>query len=270
MNLSQPLEVVEGEVWHTRVRPKPHKLRYRVFSLLLDVDRIDEAVASVRLLSRNRFNVLSIHDRDLGARDGRPVAQHARDTLQKAGYDPHDDGARIVLLTYPRMFGYVFNPLSVYFCHDRFGELRTLIYEVSNTYGERTSYVLHPGAPCGDTYAHTCRKVMDVSPFTEREDATYRFRLRRHGGDLTVGVQLIVAGAPVLKTHFIGRANGFSDRRILACLLRYPAMTFKVMAAIHFEALRLLLKRIPLVRRTPKTRFSIAAEPTAVRTRGNG
>lgn len=267
MILAQAAELIEGDVWHTRVRPKSHKLHYRVFAMLFDVDRLDEAVGGLRLISRNRFNLLSFHDRDLGAKDGTAVAVHARETLQEAGYDPAVDGVRIELLTYPRVLGYVFNPLSVYFCRNKAGELSVLIYEVSNTYGERVSYVVPAGPPSGvghDTYAHSCTKQMDVSPFTEREDAAYAFRLRGAEGRLTVGVRLSVAGSPILKTHFSGSGAGLSDRAIASCMVRYPLMTLKVITAIHFEALKLFLKRIPLVGRMPKPGFTVVpAKPVA-------
>ncbi|MEM1371570.1 MAG: DUF1365 domain-containing protein, partial [Pseudomonadota bacterium] len=137
--------VCPGTVWHRRLRPRKHDLTYRVFSLLLDVDRIDAAVAQSALFSRSKPGVVSFHDRDHGTGGQQTVADHARQLLVGGGLAK--DGQRIWLLCYPRLFGYVFNPLSVYFVIEKSGELSALIYEVNNTFGERTSYVLAAGSP---------------------------------------------------------------------------------------------------------------------------
>lgn len=254
-----PACLIDGRVWHTRLRPKAHKLSYRVFALLLDVDRLDEFDRSCRLFSRNRFNLLSFHDRDAGARDGLSVADHARRTLADAGH-PATHGAQISLLTYPRVLGYTFNPLSVYFCRDASGDLRSVIYEVSNTYGERISYVLSAGEARDGIHAHACGKAMDVSPFTPRAGARYDFRLRLELARLTVGVQLRDGAGALIKTHFSGAATPATDGRLIALCLRQPLMTGKVMAAIHYEALKLYLKGVPLVRRQPNPRYVLAGK----------
>ena len=129
--------IYTGQVVHKRLTPKPHAFAYRVFALALDVDEITAAAARLRLFNYNRRHLVSFHDADHGRSDGTPVATHIRATLREAGLE--DAGARIVLVCYPRLLGFVFNPLSVYFCHDRRDRLRAIVYEVSNTFGERTS-----------------------------------------------------------------------------------------------------------------------------------
>ncbi|MFM2422635.1 MAG: hypothetical protein RL291_1165, partial [Pseudomonadota bacterium] len=140
-----------GDVVHQRQRPRVHRLVYRVFSLLVDVDRLPAINGEFRRLSYNRANLFSIWDRDHG--DGKtPIAEHARGLLRAAGFA--EAGRQILLLCYPRMFGYGFNPLAVYFVLDPDGELETLIYQVHNTFGERRSYVVAAGAITNGVYAH--------------------------------------------------------------------------------------------------------------------
>lgn len=244
-----------GHVVHKRLRPRRHGFRYRVFCLNLDVDEIDALDARLRLFSRNRRNLLSFHDADFGCRDGTPVATHARRVLTDAGLA--HAGHRIALLCYPRLFGYVFNPLSVYFCHDASGRLAAVIYEVSNTFGERRSYVI-PASPEGHLlHAQRCSKEMYVSPFTDAE-GTYDFHIAPPREEVVVGVALRGPDGPSLKTHFRGRQMSLSDGSILRLVARHPLMTFKVITAIHFEALRLWLKRVPVFAHTRSPAFAVS------------
>lgn len=246
--------IYSGVVVHKRLRPKPHALKYRVFSMLLDVDRIDELAASLKLFSRNRFNVLSFHDRDHGAGDGTPVGMQARAMLASAGIDVAN--GRIMLLSYPRMFGYVFNPLSVYYAFDADDRLQALIYEVNNTFGERKCYVVRAGDAAGRVHAQATRKQMYVSPFAEGT-GRYGFRVTVPGDDLLVGVQFHDANGPLIRTHFAGTAEDISDRSLAALLVRFPLMTLIVIVAIHYEALKLWLKGVPLSERHRSPAFSV-------------
>jgi uncharacterized protein len=245
--------VYDGEVVHVRLRPRPHRLAYGVFSLLLDVDRIDAVADATRLFSRNRFNLLSFWDRDHGAGDGEPVGDQARRLFRDAGLDATH---RITLLSYPRLLGYAFNPLSVFFGYDAAGVLRGLIYEVNNTVGERTSYVLAANPPRDGVHAQACAKAMYVSPFTPAE-GRYAFRIRPPEDGVLVGVALHDREGALLRTHFRGAAKRFDDAAILRLLARRPLMTFKVIAAIHWEALRLFVKGVPVVRRHRSLRYSV-------------
>ncbi|MEL6872597.1 MAG: DUF1365 domain-containing protein [Pseudomonadota bacterium] len=250
-----------GDVVHARIRPTPHKLRYSVFCLAIDVDRIADVAARVTGFGYNRRALVSLNDADLG-RGVEPIADHARRTFRDAGLDAATD--RIVLLTYPRVLGYVFNPISVYYGYDREGRLVGSIYEVSNTFGERVSYVLPVAQEDGDCASHTgfrqaCAKRMSVSPFTEGQ-GRYAFHCTQPGDDLVVGVQLRDATGPVLRTHFRGRQENLTSIRLFTQFVRVPWLTAKVMTAIHFEALQLALKRVPLVRRHRSPAFAVAAE----------
>ena len=246
--------VYQGTVVHKRLRPQPHALAYRVFSLLLDVDTIDTVSAGLRLFSRNRFNALSFHDRDHGAGDGRPVADHARAILGNAGFEP--DGFQILLLAYPRVFGYAFNPVSTYFCFAG-DQLAVMIYEVNNTFGERRSYVVAAGQPHNGVFAHGCAKSLYVSPFTPAT-VDYSFHITAPAEKLVIGVALRDADGPLLKTHFAARARPLTDRVLAGLLIRLPLMTLKVIAGIHFEAARLWLKGVPPMRRHRSPAFSVS------------
>jgi len=221
----------EGHVTHTRIYPRRHSFTYRVFSLLLDLDELDHL--NLRLFARNRPALLSFHDEDHG--DGRPLRDWAKARLADAGIEA--DGP-IRLLCYPRLWGFVFNPLSVWFCHRADGTLAATIYEVHNTFGERHSYVLRAGAN------QECDKAFHVSPFLSL-DCRYAFRIVPPAGEVVIAIRESEGGAPVLNATFSGRRKDLTDRNLAAAVLRHPLMTLKVVAAIHFEALRLWLKRVP-------------------------
>lgn len=249
--------IFTGPVTHKRLAPKQHALRYAVFTFLLDVDRLDEITHRYRFVSRNRWNVFGIHDADHGPGDGTPLGTAARACLVKASLPV--DGRRILMLCYPRVFGYVFNPITVYFVFDPAERLESLIYEVNNTFGERTSYVLAAGAPRQNgVFAQSCDKEMYVSPFTAAA-GRYGFHVKPPGDTAVVGVTLADASGPLLKTHFCGRAEAMTDARLLSLVARFPLMTLKVMTAIHFEALRLWLKGVPLTLRQVSPRYTVTS-----------
>lgn len=249
-----------GRVVHARMRPVLHRLEYRVFSLLIDVDTIGDTAKRLRLLSYNRPNLLAIYDRDHGPGDGTPLGVQARRALAAGGFE--QAGARILMLAYPRVMGAVFNPLTVYYGLDDTGSLAALIYEVNNTVGERTSYVLAAGAPADGIYAQTCPKLMYVSPFTPA-DLTYHFRVTRPAAGLTLGVHLQDQDGGLLRTHFCAVSRRLTDTQIASALVRHPLLALHVAGAIHIEALRLYLKGVPLVRRHLSPRYSVWSMPLA-------
>lgn len=254
--------VYAGTVVHKRLAPKPHAFAYSVFALALDVDEIDILAAHLTWFSRNRTNLLSFHDADLGAGSNDPVGVQVRALLHEAGLA--DCAARITLLCYPRMLGFVFNPLSVYFCYRASGDLGALIYEVSNTFRERKCYIIpveddaaaRLAAP--GVVAQACAKEMYVSPFTA-PDGRYDFHVVAPGARVVVGITLRGADGPTLKTHFRGARLELSDAAILRLMVSYPLMTLKVVAGIHLEAARLWRKGIPLVdrHRSPAYSFTV-------------
>jgi len=228
-----------GRVMHKRLRPFRHKFTYRVFSLVLDLDELP--YLGLRRFSYNRFNLLSFHDRDHGPRDGSPLRPWVEDALRRGGLEP--DGGPIRLLCFPRVLGYVFNPLSVYFCYSRARRLRAVLYEVKNTFGDQFSYLIPVPASWqpGEPLLQTCDKVFYVSPFIGME-SRYRFRVEEPGGRLSLLIrQSVPEGELLIATH-TGRRVALSDRALLQAFLSHPLMTFKVIGAIHWEALWLWVK----------------------------
>ncbi|HSZ74322.1 MAG TPA: DUF1365 domain-containing protein [Rhizomicrobium sp.] len=226
--------IYEGIVMHRRVMPVHHKFRYRVFAMLIDLDELPALNRKLKFFGWNKGAFASFHDSDHG--DGKDLRQWLDAQLGNAGIVA--DGPRRVLC-YPRILGYVFNPLSVWFCYDRTNTLAAAIYEVHNTHGERHTYVLRSNEP------QTREKNFYVSPFLSM-DCRYKFHIKPPGENVAVGIAETECGQPVLQAVFSGSRKPLSDGTLASCLLRHPLMTVKIVAAIHFEALRLWLKRVPV------------------------
>lgn len=229
-----------GEVMHQRLKPFGHRFAYTVFSLLIDVDRLDEAGNISRLFSVNRPNLVSFHESDQVEQFGETVRQFADRLLAGAGIEPPE---RILLLCYPRVFGYVFNPISVYFAYGKAGELVALIYAVRNTFGERHTYVVPIEAgdlsPAGVRQQRT--KIFHVSPFVDM-GTVYNFRVLPPGRTVRLRIHETERGEPLLAATFSGSAEKLGTAALSTCLLKIPFMTWKIMAGIHWEALKLWLK----------------------------
>lgn len=236
-----------GSVLHRRLRPRKHDLRYRVFWLLLDVDSLKDIAARSLLLSFNRFNLFSIHEKDYGDRSGRPLRPQVEAAMREAGIEP--DGGRILLLTMPRVLGYGFNPLSVYFCHRRDGELAAILYEVSNTFGQRHSYML-PVETSGAVVRQSVGKRFYVSPFMDM-DLSYAFRVRRPDDRIAVSIRCDDWEGAVLLASLMGTRKPLNNATLLSAFVTHPLLTLKVVTGIHWEALFLWAKGIGLRKRPP-------------------
>ncbi|MFN3546424.1 MAG: DUF1365 domain-containing protein [Mesorhizobium sp.] len=233
--------IYRGEVMHQRLKPFGHRFAYSVFSLLVDLDRLDEAGRMSRFLSVNKPNIVSFRDSDHGELPGETARAYADRLLADAGLK--QPAARVLLLCYPRVLGYVFNPLSVYFAYDHAGELVALIYGVRNTFGQRHSYValVEPGDMSEAGIRQTRRKIFHVSPFVGM-DARYHFRILPPGHAVRVRIHETEGGEPLLAATFAGTAAPLDSSTLAACLLQFPLLTWKVVAGIHWEALKLWLK----------------------------
>lgn len=239
-----------GRVSHQRLRPLRHRLAYRVFSMLLDLDELPALHHRLRWFSLERFNLFSFRASDHGDGSARPLRQQIDEQLARAGLKT---GGRIALLCTPRMLGHQFNPLSVYFCHAPEGELQALVYEVHNTFGERHSYLipLREPVPPGQPIVQHCDKAFHVSPFLGM-DMQYEFRTQPpHEGCLALGISTRDTTGPMLVAHYAAEARPLTDRALLGLCLSHPLIGLKVVAAIHWEALRLWIKKAPLYRHSP-------------------
>ncbi len=230
-----------GRVHHHRFRPRRHRLSYRVFWMLLDLDELDVLAHRLRFFSRNRFNIYSFRDADYGDRSGRPLREQIDGLLAEAGI-PWDGGpAR--LLTMPRILGYAFNPLSTYFCYRKDGCLCAIVYEVHNTFGETHSYVEPVEARC-DRVRQTAGKAFHVSPFMQMA-MTYQFEVEPPGQGVSVAINGDDQEGRIIAASLAGERRELTDGALLRLLATHPLLTLKVTAAIHWQALRLLAKRVP-------------------------
>jgi uncharacterized protein len=234
-----------GHVMHQRTRPKPHRLRYSVFYLALDLEEAPAVGLALRFFSVNRFNLFSIHERDHGDGSGSPLLDQIRAKLHDAQIDA---GGAVVLMTMPRMLGYAFNPLSLYFCHRKDGELVAILYEVNNTFGQRHTYLI-PAIPDADGLVRQeSAKSLYVSPFLDT-DMRYAFVVAPPKGRVAISIIARDGEGPVLIAKLAADRVPFADATLARAALAYPFLTLKVVAAIHWEALRLWLKGVGLVQR---------------------
>lgn len=234
--------IYSGWVMHRRLHPRRHHFRYRVWWLLLDLAEIDVIDERLLLFSHERRNLISFHDKDYGHDQASLRAQIIR-RLKANGID-FDDG-QICLLCSPRVFGYQFNPLSIYFCYRRSGELAATIYEVHNTFGERHSYCIAARVDETGTIRQSSEKAFYVSPFMSM-DMSYDFRLAPPGETLTVGISGAREGVPLINAVLQAKRRELSDWRLAGLLCTFPLVTLKVIAAIHFEAVRLWWKGLSI------------------------
>jgi DUF1365 family protein len=226
---------------HARLRPFGHRFVYRVFSLLVDLDRLNELDSMSALFSVNKPNLASFHESDHVERAGETIRAFADRLLAGAGIA--EPAARILLLAYPRIFGYVFNPISVYFAYGDNGRLIALIYSVRNTFGQRHTYVapVEPGDLSEAGVRQTRTKIFHVSPFIDM-GACYHFRVLPPGKVVRLRIHETEKGEPLLAATFVGEAKTLATPQLAACLLKIPFMTWKITAGIHWEALKLRLK----------------------------
>jgi len=239
--------VVTATVVHRRLRPRTNAFRYRVAYLCLGLDGL--ATAAGRWLKLDGPGLVSFRRTDHGARDSGDLAPWLRRVLSDHGLADLCAGEP-VLMTLPRMLGYVFNPVSFWFCHDRAGALRAVLCEVNNTFGESHCYLVHhaDGRPLRADEWLDGRKVFHVSPFLPVE-GSYRFRFRLDEQAVHVDVNYHDAQGLVLATSVSGGCEPLSDRVVLRRFLGNPTMTLGVIALIHWQALKLWRKRVRFYRK---------------------
>jgi DUF1365 family protein len=232
-----------GRVTHHRSRPRRHALAYRGYWLLLDIDDLDGLAGRLRFFSHNRLNLFSFHDQDHGSGARAPLRAQIDKNLGAAGIDL--GGGAIRLLAMPRLLGYAFNPISIYFCHRRDGSLAALIYEVHNTFRQRHSYLI--AVPDGGKGAvrQNCAKRFHVSPFLGME-MHYDFSVSAPDERVRIIVRGSDAGGEILVAALLGKRAELTDAALLRLFVTHPLLTLKVTLGIHWEALLLWLKGLRL------------------------
>jgi DUF1365 family protein len=237
-----------GDVMHARLKPIAHRFSYRVMSLLIDLDRLMEAGRQSPLFGVNRTALYSFCEEDHGQRDGSSLRAYTERCAAEHGIDLK--GGRVLLLCYPRLMGYAFNPLSAYFCYRADGRLALIIYEVRNTFGDIHPYVLPVRA--GEISDAGVRQQQDklfyVSPFIEMA-MRYYFRVSPPSDNVKLRILETDREGPLLAATFNGRRRALTSAALLRSFFSLPLLTFKIIAAIHWEAFRLWLKGARLVPR---------------------
>ena len=259
--MTQSSALYFGQVIHQRLRPKRHFLKYRVFWMLLDLDEVEDHCRRLRLFSLGRFNLVSFDPRRHGDGSDMSLREQMLIWLDRAGLDIGDGPIR--LLTMPSILGYVFNPISVYYCHYTDGRLAALIYEVTSTFGVRHSYVV----PLSDrdsgksVFKQAASKALYVSPFMDM-DMDYVFRGHVPSERLDLAIEGRDADGVLIQAVMAAQRRPLNDRNLLSAVVMFPLLTFKVVAAIHWEALKLWLKGVALTRQPapPKQAASVQSK----------
>jgi len=241
--------IYNGEVNHTRFKPVKHFLNYKTFSLFIDLDEIEQLDKSISIFSHNKFNIFSFYNKDHGDRDGNCLKKWVISNLQK--YKIEGNISKIKILCYPRIFGYVFNPLSIFYCYEN-DKLKSIFYEVKNTFNEQHTYIFK--IKDGEEIKQKCKKKFYVSPFMDME-TFYNFKLIDPNQKLSVMIKQTDAEGTVLTATQTGYKKEFNFKQLLINFFKYPLMTLKIISSIHFEAL-LLWKKGAIYRKRDKKVFN--------------
>ena len=245
-----------GSVIHKRFKPKKHFFKYSVFSLFLDLDEINELDQKIPFFSYNKFNILSFFDKDHGYRDGSSIKDWLIHVLQKKNISTIN--IKIKILCYPRIFGYVFNPLSIFFIYDADSKPIAILYEVKNTFGEQHTYVFKIDIK-NKQILNNCKKKFYVSPFMDLE-SKYFFKVLIPNERLSVIIDQRDKEGKLLFASQDGERVKLSSKNLLKSYLKHPLMTLKIISAIHYEALKLWMKGIKLVKKNLKIKNNTSYE----------
>ena len=246
--------IYNGVVTHTRFKPVKHFLKYKTFSLLIDLDEINQLDRSINIFSHNKFNIFSFYDKDHGERDGSDLKEWVLKNISK--FNIKGEINKVKILCYPRVFGYVFNPLSIFYCYQD-GELKVVFYEVKNTFNEQHTYIFK--VKDSNVVTQTCKKKFYVSPFMNM-DTYYSFRLLNPNEKLSVSIKQTDKKDTILTAVQTGERKDFNLKQLVINFFRYPLMTIKIISAIHFEALLLWKKGAIYRKRDTKIKNNLSYE----------
>ena len=248
--------IYSGFIAHRRFKPKRHFFSYKTFSLLIDLNEVENLERKIKFFSYNKFNILSFYDVDHGPRDGSCLTEWVKKILAESKINI--GSGSIKLLCFPRFFGYVFNPLSIFYCYDENSQIKAVLYEVKNTFNEQHTYVF-PASPSSNLILHKCDKKFYVSPFIEMK-TFYNFRLLKPGNIISIFIKLADIDGPLLTACQAGKRLELNSKNLFVQFLKHPLMSFKVILAIHFEAFRLWSKGIKHVKKKIKIKNNLSLE----------
>ena len=246
--------IYNGVVTHKRFKPVKHFLKYKTFSFFIDLDEIEKLDKKNIIFSFNRFNIFSFYNRDHGNRDGKSLKNWVMDNLIK--FKISENINKIQLLCYPRIFGYVFNPLSIFYCYQD-EKLKVIFYEVKNTFNEQHTYIFKVND--SNIVTQKCKKKFYVSPFMNM-DTYYNFRLLNPDEKLSVSIEQTDRKDTILTAVQTGERKDFNLKQLVINFFRYPLMTIKIISAIHFEALLLWKKGAIYRKRDIKIKNNLSYE----------
>ena len=248
--------IYNGQVIHKRFKPKVHYFKYKVFSLLIDLSELETLDKKVNFFSFNKFNLISFHEKDHGERNGSSLKLWVYQHLKKNNIQTND--IKIKILCYPRIFGFVFNPLSVFYVYNFKDQLISILYEVKNTFGEQHTYIFKVTKD-SNLIQNNCSKKFHVSPFIEM-NCTYFFRLLKPGNKISVVIDQYDNEDKILYASQDGFRSDFDTKHLIISYLKHPIMTFKIILAIHFEAFKLWAKGIKFVKKKIKIKNNVTIE----------
>ena len=248
--------IYNGQVIHKRFKPKEHFFKYKVFSLLLDLSELNLLDRELKIFSYNKFNILSFYDVDHGPRDGTSLISWVKENLNNNNINSKE--IKIKLLCYPRVWGYIFNPLSIFFVYDKNSNLISILYEVKNTFGEQHTYVFKIDKD-NQLLEHSCKKKFHVSPFIEM-NCLYYFKILKPADKLSVVINQNDDSGKLLFASQDGLKNELNNKNLMISYISNPLMSFKIIGAIHFEAFKLWIKGIKLVKKKFKIKNNITFE----------
>ena len=248
--------IYSGFVTHRRFKPKRNFFSYKTFSLLIDLNEVENLERKIKFFSYNKFNILSFYNVDHGPRDGSCLIKWVKKVLAESRMN--FESGTIKLLCFPRFFGYVFNPLSIFYCYDKNLQLKAVLYEVKNTFNEQHTYVF-PASTSSNLILHKCDKKFYVSLFIEMK-TFYNFRLLKPGNTMNVFIKQADIGGTLLTACQTGKRIELNNKNLFVQFLKHPLMSFKVILAIHFEAFRLWSKGIKHVKKKIKIKNNLYLE----------
>tara|TARA_B100001057_G_scaffold156587_1_gene157076 strand:+ start:1028 stop:1792 length:765 start_codon:yes stop_codon:yes gene_type:complete len=248
--------IYNGTVIHKRFKPKKHFFKYKVFSLLIDLSELNKLDEKIFFFSVNKLNLISFYEKDHGERDGSSLINWVKRNLN----DNHiiTDNIKIKLLCYPRILGYVFNPLSIFFIYDKDENLISILYEVKNTFGEQHTYVFRLEGR-NRLIKNNCSKKFHVSPFIEM-NCNYFFRTLYPGEKLSVIIDQYDKEGKILFASQDGIRSDLTSKNLMNTYLKHPLMTLKIISAIHFEAFKLWIKGIKFIKKKFRIKNNLTVE----------